>query len=68
MVSETLELKSGRDDGAKKVPTEFNVALHAKSYHVKVTAAGQKNRILWHFYFTVDGIPDDNVDRDSSEW
>jgi hypothetical protein len=43
MVPEALELKSGRDDGAKKVPTEFNVALHAKSYHVKVTVAGQKN-------------------------
>jgi len=51
MVSETLELKSGRDDGAKKVPTEFNVALHAKSYHVKVTAAGQKKPDIVAFLF-----------------
>jgi hypothetical protein len=30
--------------GDKKAPTEFNVALHGESYHVKVNGAGPKNR------------------------
>ncbi len=31
------KLKSGREDGINQAPTEFNVALHGKSYHGKVT-------------------------------
>ena len=42
-------------------PTEFNVALHGESYHVKVTGAGPKNQTLRHFYFMVDGVPEEIV-------
>jgi pyruvate carboxylase subunit B len=45
----------------KKAPTEFNVALHGESYHIKVTGAGPKNQTLRHFYFMVDGVPEDIV-------
>ncbi len=61
LVPEALELESMKDDGVKKAPTEFNVALHGESYHVKVTGAGPKNQTLRHFYFTVDGVPEDIV-------
>jgi pyruvate carboxylase subunit B len=61
LVPEPLELESRKDDGIKKAPTEFNVALHGESYHVKVTGAGPKNQMLRHFYFTVDGVPEDIV-------
>jgi pyruvate carboxylase subunit B len=61
LIPEPLELESGRDDSVIKAPTEFNVALHGESYHVKVTGAGPKNQQLRHFYFTVDGVPEDIV-------
>jgi len=62
LVPEPLELETApANDGIKKAPTEFNVALHGESYHIKVTGAGPKNQSLRHFYFTVDGIPEDIV-------
>jgi len=62
LVPEPLELAAATaDDGVKKAPTEFNIALHGESYHIKVTGAGPKNQSLRHFYFTVDGIPEDIV-------
>ncbi len=62
LVPEPLELETiPASNGVKKAPTEFNVALHGESYHIKVTGAGPKNQSLRHFYFTVDGIPEDIV-------
>ncbi|MDD5319899.1 MAG: sodium-extruding oxaloacetate decarboxylase subunit alpha [Methylococcales bacterium] len=61
LVPEPVELESVSDEGVKKAPTEFNVALHGESYHVKVTGAGPKNQMFRHFYFTVDGVPEDIV-------
>jgi len=54
-------LKCCVNESIMKAPTEFNVALHGESYHVKVTGAGLKNQMLRHFYFTVDGVPEDIV-------
>ena len=50
LVPEPLELASATAAGVQKAPTEFNVALHGESYHVKVTGAGPKNQTLRHFY------------------
>jgi pyruvate carboxylase subunit B len=61
LVPEPLVLESRAADAVKKAPTEFNVALHGESYHVKVTGAGPKNQTLRHFYFMVDGVPEDIV-------
>jgi pyruvate carboxylase subunit B len=61
LVPEPLEIESRAADAVKKAPTEFNVALHGESYHVKVTGAGPKNQTLRHFYFMVDGVPEDIV-------
>jgi len=61
LVPEPLELESRAVDAVKTAPTEFNVALHGESYHVKVTGAGPKNQTLRHFYFMVDGVPEDIV-------
>ncbi|TXI30690.1 MAG: pyruvate carboxylase subunit B, partial [Nitrosomonas oligotropha] len=47
--------------GVQKAPTEFNVALHGESYHVKVTGTSPKNESLRHFYFMVDGMPEEIV-------
>ncbi|MEQ1530574.1 MAG: pyruvate carboxylase subunit B, partial [Methylococcales bacterium] len=61
LVPEPLELEDVSQNAVKKAPTEFNVALHGESYHVKVTGAGPKNETLRHFYFMVDGVPEDIV-------
>jgi len=61
LVPEPLEIESRAADAVKKAPTEFNVALHGESYHVKVTGTGPKNQTLRHFYFMVDGVPEDIV-------
>jgi pyruvate carboxylase subunit B len=51
LVPEPLELESRKGDGIKKAPTEFNVALHGESYHVKVTGAGPKKSDVAAFLF-----------------
>jgi len=61
LVPEPIELESAKDLAIKKAPTEFKVALHGESYHVKVTGAGPKNQMLRHFYFMVDGVPEEIV-------
>ena len=40
-------------------PTEFNIFLHGECYHVKVTGTGLKEESQRHFYFTVDGVPEE---------
>ena len=40
-------------------PTEFNISLHGESYHVRVTGAGHKGDSERHFYFNVDGMPEE---------
>jgi pyruvate carboxylase subunit B len=46
-------------DGAKAAPTEFNIAVHGETYHVKVTGAGHKGLAERHFYLDIDGIPEE---------
>ncbi|NKN34513.1 sodium-extruding oxaloacetate decarboxylase subunit alpha [Marichromatium bheemlicum] len=46
---------------APSAPTEFKVAVHGESYHVKVTGAGHKGKPERHFYFTIDGVPEEVV-------
>jgi len=60
LVPEPLEIEVKLSDNST-APTEFNVALHGESYHVKVTGAGPKNQTLRHFYFMVDGVPEEIV-------
>ena len=46
-------------DKSKSAPTEFNINLHGECYNVKVTGAGHRNESQRHFYFTVDGVPEE---------
>ncbi len=45
--------------GAQAAPTEFNIAVHGETYHVKVTGAGHKGLAERHFYLDIDGIPEE---------
>ncbi|TCT18851.1 sodium-extruding oxaloacetate decarboxylase subunit alpha [Thiobaca trueperi] len=47
--------------GSQTAPTEFNIAVHGETYHVKVTGAGHKNQAERHFYFAIDGVPEEVV-------
>jgi len=50
---------TGNGEAATSAPTEFNINLHGESYNVKVTGAGHKSDGERHFYFTVDGVPEE---------
>jgi len=60
LVPEPLEPPLG-NGGAKSAPTEFNIAIHGETYHVKVTGAGHKGQADRHFYMDIDGIPEEVV-------
>jgi pyruvate carboxylase subunit B len=45
--------------GTQAAPTEFNIAVHGETYHVKVTGAGHKGVAERHFYLDIDGIPEE---------
>jgi pyruvate carboxylase subunit B len=60
LIPEALDIDE-KPTSHSTAPTEFNVALHGESYHVKVTGAGPKNQTLRHFYFMVDGVPEEIV-------
>ncbi|HMW21162.1 MAG TPA: sodium-extruding oxaloacetate decarboxylase subunit alpha [Nitrosomonas sp.] len=59
LVPEPLEVASTTVNGVQKAPTEFNIALHGESYHIKVTGTSPKTESTRHFYFMVDGIPEE---------
>ncbi len=61
LVPEPLELAANTPGSVQKAPTEFNVALHGESYHIKITGTSPKNDTLRHFYFMVDGVPEEIV-------
>jgi pyruvate carboxylase subunit B len=59
---ETLTPMHRRSDDSEtgnSAPTEFNINLHGECYNVKVTGTGHRNSATRHFYFTVDGIPEE---------
>lgn len=61
LVPEPLELAANAPGSVQKAPTEFNVALHGESYHIKITGTSPKNDTMRHFYFMVDGVPEEIV-------
>lgn len=61
LVPEPLELAVNAPGSVQKAPTEFNVALHGESYHIKITGTSPKNDTMRHFYFMVDGVPEEIV-------
>ncbi|WP_295389864.1 sodium-extruding oxaloacetate decarboxylase subunit alpha [uncultured Thiodictyon sp.] len=42
-------------------PTEFNVAVHGETYHIKVTGVGPKGQADRHFYLEIDSVPEEVV-------
>ncbi|MBK1701033.1 sodium-extruding oxaloacetate decarboxylase subunit alpha [Thiococcus pfennigii] len=52
---------SGAVDDTRTAPTEFNIAIHGETYHVKVTGTGHKEQSERHFYLAIDGIPEEVV-------
>ncbi len=57
---EPLEPPPSPSDG-QRAPTEFNIAVHGETYHVKITGTGHKEQSERHFYLAIDGIPEEIV-------
>lgn len=45
----------------QSAPTEFKIAVHGETYHIKVTGAGHKGQAERHFYFNIDDVPEEVV-------
>lgn len=59
---EPIQPMNRRADDKEKsntAPTEFNINLHGECYNVKVTGAGHRGEAKRHFYFAVDGVPEE---------
>jgi pyruvate carboxylase subunit B len=56
---EPLEPPKSAQDNALGRPTEFNVALHGETYHIRVTGSGHPHQDQRPFYLTVDGVPEE---------
>jgi len=67
LTPEPLEPPQQGGEAKKTAPTEFNVLLHGESYHIRVTGAGHKEQSERHFYFTVDGVPEEVIVETLSE-
>ncbi len=39
--------------------TEFNVAIHGESYHIKVNGTGYRNQPTRPYYISIDGVPEE---------
>ena len=46
---------------AQTAPTEFKIAVHGETYHIKVTGTGHKSQAERHFYFNIDDVPEEVV-------
>ena len=64
---EPIGSAAGKTVVASTAPTEFNINLHGESYNVKVTGAGHRGAAERHFYFTVDGVPEEIMIETLSE-
>jgi len=46
-------------DAACMAATEFNVAIHGESYHIKVNGTGYRNQPTRPYYISIDGVPEE---------
>lgn len=46
-------------DAVCMAATEFNVALHGESYHIKVNGTGYRNQPTRPYYISIDGVPEE---------
>jgi len=58
---ELLEPLPGDSQSYCVAATEFNVALHGETYHIKVTGTGHKRDDKRAFFINVDGTPEEVI-------
>ncbi len=52
-------LLSAQDNNDGNTPTEFDIAIHGESYHVKVNGVGSKTESVRPVFITIDGMPEE---------
>jgi pyruvate carboxylase subunit B len=58
---EALEPQRGDSEDYCVAATEFNVAMHGETFHIKVTGTGHKTQDKRAFYINVDGLPEEVI-------
>jgi pyruvate carboxylase subunit B len=61
LVPEALEPLPGEAQPYCMAATEFNIAMHGETYHIKVTGSGHKRQEKRAFYINVDGVPEEVI-------
>jgi len=56
---EVLEPIADGNGAACMAATEFNVAIHGESYHIKVNGTGYRNQPTRPYYISIDGVPEE---------
>lgn len=53
-------LPAGEDSNSMRLAaTEFNVALHGETYHIKVNGTGYRNKPARPYYISIDDVPEE---------
>ena len=58
LVPETLEAH-GEETQVCMAATEFNVAIHGETYHIKINGTGYRNQPSRPYYISIDGVPEE---------
>ena len=61
LIPESLEPAPGESQPYNVAATEFNVAMHGESFHIKITGSGHKKQDKRTFYINVDGMPEEVI-------
>jgi pyruvate carboxylase subunit B len=56
---EALLAPDDNANAACMAATEFNVAIHGESYHIKVSGTGYRNQPTRPYYISIDGVPEE---------
>ncbi len=59
LVPESLDAFNDDANSACMAATEFNVAIHGETYHIKVNGTGYRNQPSRPYYISIDGVPEE---------
>ncbi len=61
LTPETLDAFNNDSNAACLAATEFNVAIHGETYHIKINGTGYRNQPSRPYYISIDGVPEEII-------
>jgi len=61
LVPESLDAFSEDTNAMCMAATEFNVAIHGETYHIKINGTGYRNQPSRPYYISIDGVPEEII-------